>query len=90
MKHFNYQNVLNGKNYRKIDLIIQVKMTSHLAGGPVGKSRFDFDVDADKAVLDAAVYANEYGLWYASSGNPNDFADKDRLYSWLLWKSIGG
>ncbi len=58
----------------------QAKMAPHLAGGPAGKSRFDFDVDADKAVLDAAAYADEYGLWYASSGNHNDFADKAKVF----------
>lgn len=55
-------------------------MAPHLAGGPEGKSRFDFDVDANKAVLDAAAYADKYDLWYAGSGNPNDFKYKAKVF----------
>ena len=38
--------------------------TPHLTGsGSSGKSQFLFHVDADKAVLDAAAYANANKLW---------------------------
>lgn len=46
---------------------------------PPGKSRFLYDVDADKAVLDVAAYADEYGLWEPGSGNPADFANKAKV-----------
>ena len=48
--------------------------------GTVGKSQFIYDVDANKAVLDAAAYADEYNLWGPSSGNPLDFADKAKVF----------
>ena len=41
--------------------------------GTLGKSRFLSDVDAEKAVLDAAEYADKYNLWETNTGNPNDF-----------------
>ena len=58
-------------------------MNKHL-GGEVqrqasGKSTFLFDVDADKAVLDAAAYADVNNLWVPSSGNLKDFADKAKV-----------
>lgn len=43
------------------------------------KSVFFFDVDVNQAILDAASYADENNLWYQSSGNPNDFADKAKV-----------
>ena len=48
--------------------------------GTVGKSQFIYDVDANKAVLDAAAYADEYNLWGPSSKNLADFADKAKVY----------
>ena len=48
--------------------------------GTVGKSQFLYNVDANKAVLDAAAYSDEYNLWGPSSGNPADFADKAKVY----------
>lgn len=53
-------------------------MQKHLDGTP-GKSQFLYDVDAEKAVLDAAAYADEYNLWQPSSGNDADFADKAKV-----------
>jgi len=41
------------------------KQLRHTAGD-AGKSRFLFRVDADQAVLDAAAYADEAGLWVGS------------------------
>ena len=38
-----------------------------------------YEGDANKAVLDAAAYADENGLWVPSSGNPLDFADKAKV-----------
>ena len=39
-------------------------MMKHVDGGKIpGKSQFLFNVDADKAVLDAAAYADKYNLW---------------------------
>ena len=63
-----------------IYIIDETGMLPHLAGGSAGKSRFDFDVDANKAVLDAAAYADTYDLWKPSSGNPDDFADKAKVF----------
>ena len=48
--------------------------------GTLGKSRFLSDVDAEKAVLDAAEYADKYNLWETNTGNPNDFACKAKVY----------
>ena len=39
-----------------------------------------YDVDANKAVLDASAYADEYGLWEPRSGNVNDFPDKAKVF----------
>jgi len=61
-------------------IIDSVGMANHTSGSTTsGKSQFLFGVDADKAVLDAASYADEYGLWKPSSGNPADFADKAKI-----------
>ena len=39
-------------------------MAKHTTGSTTsGKSQFLFDVDANKAVLDASAYADEFGLW---------------------------
>ena len=48
--------------------------------GTLGKSQFLSDVDAEKAVLDAAEYADKYNLWETNTGNPNDFACKAKVY----------
>ncbi|MBQ1328262.1 MAG: hypothetical protein IIY49_09555, partial [Eubacterium sp.] len=48
--------------------------------GTMGKSQFLSDVDAEKAVLDAAEYADKYNLWETNTGNPNDFACKAKVY----------
>lgn len=53
-------------------------MQPHLDGTP-GKSRFLYNVDANKAVLDASAYADEYGLWEPGSGNPVVFANKAKV-----------
>jgi hypothetical protein len=37
-------------------------MDPHVNGTP-GKSQFGFYVNSGKATLDAAAYADEYGLW---------------------------
>lgn len=37
-------------------------------------------MDAEKAVLDAAAYADEFNLWETNTGNPNDFACKAKIY----------
>ena len=71
-KNFKEQ-ITNGK------YIIDAKgMEKHL-NGTSGKSQFLYDVDAEKAVLDAASYADKYNLWKPSSGNMADFADKAKV-----------
>ena len=55
-------------------------MEVHVDGKDPMKSQFMFDVDANKAVLDAAAYADANNLWVASSGNPADFANKAKVY----------
>ncbi|MBQ8166088.1 MAG: hypothetical protein IJZ96_03530, partial [Lachnospiraceae bacterium] len=54
-------------------------MVKHI-DGTSGKSQFLYDVDADKAVLDAAAYADKYNLWKPNTGNPADFANKAKVY----------
>ncbi|MCL1809783.1 MAG: hypothetical protein FWG42_08510 [Clostridiales bacterium] len=67
--------ITNGKY-----IIDSLEMTKHTIGSTTsGKSQFLFDVDADKVVLDAAAYADEYNLWKPSSGNPADFAYKAKV-----------
>ena len=40
------------------------RMAPHTDGSTTsGKSQFLFDVDANKATLDAAAYADKYNLW---------------------------
>ncbi len=55
--------------------ISQSRMLPHL-DGTENKSHFFLDIDADKAVLDAAAYADEYNLWKTNTGNPSDFTCK--------------
>lgn len=38
-----------------------------------------YDVDANKAVLDASAYADANNLWVPSSGNLADFANKAKV-----------
>lgn len=38
-----------------------------------------YTLDADKVVLDAAAYADDFELWKPSSGNPRDFANKTKV-----------
>ena len=54
-------------------------MIIHTDGTP-GKSNFLYNVDANKAVLDAAAYADKYNLWGPSTGNPLDFPNKAKVY----------
>lgn len=57
-------NLTNGK------YTLNDKMGRHTTGNPSsGKSQFLHKVDADKAVLDAAAYADKYNLWGGASGN---------------------
>ena len=51
------------------------RMLPHL-DGTENKSHFFLHIDADKAVLDAAAYADEYNLWETNTGNPSDFTCK--------------
>lgn len=55
-------------------------MLIHVDGKNHYKSQFLYDVDQNKAVLDAAAYADANGLWVPSSGNPTDFANKAKIY----------
>ena len=48
--------------------------------GTLGKSNFLYNVDANKAVLDAAAYADKYNLGGSSTGNPLDFPNKAKVY----------
>ena len=64
----------NGKYI--LDTAGMVKHTN----GTSGKSQFLFDVDADKAVLDAAAYADYFKLWKPNTGNLEDFANKAKVY----------
>ena len=58
----------------------QADMQVHIDGKNPGKSQFLYDVDANKAVLDAAAYADANHLWEAGSGNAEDFANKAKVY----------
>lgn len=58
----------------------EADMQIHIDGKNPLKSQFLYDVDAGKAVLDAAAYADENNLWEAGSGNPADFANKAKVY----------
>ena len=53
----------------------QQDMLIHVDGHNPNKSQFLYDVDANKAVLDAAAYADANNLWVSSSGNIADFAN---------------
>ncbi len=55
-------------------------MLIHVDGKNPYKSQFLYDVYQNKAVLDAAAYADANGLWVPSSGNPADFANKAKIY----------
>ena len=55
-----------------------------------GKSQFLFAVDAEKAVLDAASYADEFGLWVNNqakvpivNGNIGVIGRTGELTSWI-------
>ncbi len=48
-------------------------MEPHTNGSTAGKSQFLFNVDADKAVLDGAAYADKYNLW--SNGKAKVFIE---------------
>lgn len=54
-------------------------MVKHVDGKNPTKGQFLYDVDANKAVLDAAAYADANDLWVPSSGNPADFANKAKV-----------
>lgn len=68
-------NSLIDQNYSMNSADMQV----HVDGKAPGKSQFLYDVDADKAVLDAAAYADANDLWFSSSGNPSDFTNKAKV-----------
>ena len=57
----------------------QQDMLIHVNGKNPNKSQFLYDVDANKAVLDACAYADAKNLWEASSGNLADFANKAKV-----------
>ena len=57
----------------------QQDMLIHVDGKNPNKSQFLYDVDANKAVLDASAYADANNLWEASSGNLTDFANKAKV-----------
>lgn len=61
-------------------ILNQEDMLIHVNGKNPNKSQFLYDVDANKAVLDAAAYADANNLWVSSSGNPADFANKAKVY----------
>jgi hypothetical protein len=57
-------NLTNGK------YTLNDKMARHTTGDPSsGKSQFLHKVDSDKAVLDAAAYADKHDLWGGTSSN---------------------
>ncbi len=58
----------------------QSDMLIHVDGKNSNKSQFLYDVDQNKAILDAAAYADANGLWMPSSGNSADFANKAKIY----------
>jgi hypothetical protein len=66
-------------------------MTKHLTGSTTsGKSQFLFGIDAEKAVLDAASYADEFGLWVnnqakvpVTNGNIGVIGRTGELTSWI-------
>ena len=57
----------------------QKDMLIHVDGKNPNKSQFLYDVDANKAVLDASAYADANNLWVASTGNSIDFANKAKV-----------
>ena len=57
----------------------QQDMLVHVDGKNPNKSQFLYDVNANKAVLDAAAYADANKLWESSSGNLADFANKAKV-----------
>lgn len=71
----NKGNLTNGKY-----TLDQKGMQVHVDGKNISKSHFLYDVDANKAVLDAAAYADENNLWVPNTGNPSDFANKAKVY----------
>ena len=71
----NKGNLTNGKY-----TLDQKGMQVHVDGKNISKSQFLYDVDANKAVLDAAAYADENNLWVPNTGNPTDFANKAKVY----------
>lgn len=54
-------------------------MLKHV-NGTAGKSQFLYGVDANKAVLDAAAFADDYGLWKAGAGDSLGFRYKAKVY----------
>ena len=54
-------------------------MLVHVDGKTPNKSQFLYDVDANKAVLDASAYADAKNLWEPSLGNLGDFANKVKV-----------
>lgn len=49
-------------------------MKPHTSGDySTGKSQFKFGVNADKAVLDGAAYADEYNLWNPQTNSAKIF-----------------
>ena len=57
----------------------QKDMLIHVDGKNPNKSQFLYDVDANKAVLDASAYADANNLWEASTGNSIDFENKAKV-----------
>ncbi len=60
-------------------ILNQQDMQIHVDGKNLDKSQFLYNVDANKAVLDAAAYADVNNLWEAGSGNLTDFANKAKV-----------
>ena len=66
-------------------------MAKHTTGSTVsGKSQFLFNVDANRAVLDAAAYADKYGLWInnqakipITNGNVGVVGRTGELTNWI-------
>jgi hypothetical protein len=74
-----------------VDVTNEAGMTPHMTGSTVsGKSQFLFAVDANRAVLDAAAYADREGLWIGSkakvfilNGPVGVLGDSGGLTDWL-------
>lgn len=83
-------------------LLIRPVWLSHTSGATsTGKSQFLFDVDANKAVLDGAAYADKNGLWsngtygkakvYIENGPVGVHGGTGQLTNWLnIYKTKTG